>query len=171
MTAATSTHDLGQVRFVRFGVFEADLDSCELRKQGRKLKLQTQPCQVLKLLLEHPGEVITREEFRKRLWPEDTFVDFDHSLNTAMRRLREVLNDSPDNAIFIETLQRRGYRFIAPVTPVRPLELAAEAVVTAGRGRYLARRRRGAQRSRDFGEGARAQAMALCRGHSRRACF
>jgi TolB-like protein/DNA-binding winged helix-turn-helix (wHTH) protein/Tfp pilus assembly protein PilF len=129
MTAATSTHnDLGQARLIRFGVFEADLDSCELRKQGHKLRLQAQPCQVLKLLLEHPGEVITREEFRKRLWPEDTFVDFDHSLNTAMRRLREVLNDSPDNAIFIETLQRRGYRFIAPVTPVRPLELAAEAV-------------------------------------------
>jgi TolB-like protein/DNA-binding winged helix-turn-helix (wHTH) protein/Tfp pilus assembly protein PilF len=128
MTAATSTHDLGQVRLVRFGVFEADLDSCELRKQGHKLRLQAQPCQVLKLLLEHPGEVITREEFRKRLWPEDTFVDFDHSLNTAMRRLREVLNDSPDNAIFIETLQRRGYRFIAPVTPVRPAELAAEAM-------------------------------------------
>jgi TolB-like protein/DNA-binding winged helix-turn-helix (wHTH) protein len=129
MTAATSTHDdLGQARLVRFGVFEADLDSCELRKQGHKLRLQAQPCQVLKLLLEHPGEVITREEFRKRLWPEDTFVDFDHSLNTAMRRLREVLNDFPDNAIFIETLQRRGYRFIAPVTPVRSLEPAAEAV-------------------------------------------
>jgi TolB-like protein/DNA-binding winged helix-turn-helix (wHTH) protein/Tfp pilus assembly protein PilF len=129
MTAATSTHeDLGQARLVRFGVFEVDLDSCELRKQGHKLRLQAQPCQVLKLLLEHPGEVITREEFRKRLWPEDTFVDFDHSLNTAMRRLREVLNDSPDNAIFIETLQRRGYRFIAPVTPVRSLEPAAEAV-------------------------------------------
>ncbi len=126
MTTATSAHNLGQARLVRFGVFEADLDSCELRKQGHKLKLQAQPCQVLKVLLEHPGEVITREEFRKRLWPEDTFVDFDHSLNTAMRRLREVLNDSPDNAIFVETLQRRGYRFIAPVTPVRPLELAAE---------------------------------------------
>jgi TolB-like protein/DNA-binding winged helix-turn-helix (wHTH) protein/Tfp pilus assembly protein PilF len=127
VTTAANTQDVGQVHFVRFGVFEADLDTCELRKQGRKLKLQTQPCQVLKLLLEHPGEVITREDFRKRLWPEDTFVDFDHSLNTAMRRLREVLNDSPDNAIFIETLQRRGYRFIAPVTPVRPLELAADA--------------------------------------------
>jgi TolB-like protein/DNA-binding winged helix-turn-helix (wHTH) protein/Tfp pilus assembly protein PilF len=131
VTTAANTQDAGQVHFVRFGVFEADLDSCELRKQGRKLKLQTQPCQVLKLLLEHPGEVITREEFRKRLWPEDTFVDFDHSLNTAMRRLREVLNDSPDNAIFIETLQRRGYRFIAPVTPVRPLELAVEAAPPA----------------------------------------
>jgi TolB-like protein/DNA-binding winged helix-turn-helix (wHTH) protein len=134
MTAATSTHDdLGQARLVRFGVFEADLDSCELRKQGHKLRLQAQPCQVLKLLLEHPGEVITREEFRKRLWPEDTFVDFDHSLNTAMRRLREVLNDSPDNAIFIETLQRRGYRFIAPVTPVRTIE-PLEAVLRTDAG-------------------------------------
>ena len=122
MTTPASTHDLGQARLVRFGLFEVDLDSCELRKQGHKLKLQTQPCQVLKLLLEHPGEVISREEFRKRLWPEDTFVDFDHSLNTAMRRLREVLNDSPENAIFIETLQRRGYRFIAPVTHVRTIE-------------------------------------------------
>ncbi len=132
MTAATSTHNLGQARLVRFGVFEADLNSCELRKQGHKLRLQAQPCQVLKLLLEHPGEVITREEFRKRLWPEDTFVDFDHSLNTAMRRLREVLNDSPDNAIFIETLPRRGYRFIAPVTAVQPLELAAEGIAGSG---------------------------------------
>ena len=128
MTPAAPTPELGKLRLVRFGVFEADLDSCELRKQGRKIKLQTQPCQVLKVLLEHPGEVISREEFRKRLWPEDTFVDFDHSLNTAMRRLREVLNDSPDNAIFIETLQRRGYRFIAPVTTVRPLEPALDAV-------------------------------------------
>jgi TolB-like protein/DNA-binding winged helix-turn-helix (wHTH) protein/Tfp pilus assembly protein PilF len=133
MTTAASTHDLGQVRLARFGVFEVDLESCELRKQGHKLKLQTQPCQVLKLLLEHPGEVISREEFRKRLWPEDTFVDFDHSLNTAMRRLREVLNDSPDNAIFIETLQRRGYRFIAPVTLVRTVD-SLEAVLPANAG-------------------------------------
>ncbi len=122
MTQAVNTHDLEQSHLVRFGVFEADLGSCELRKQGRRLKLQTQPCQVLKLLLEHPGEVVSREEFRKRLWPEDTFVDFDHGLNTAMRRLREVLNDSPGNALFIETLQRRGYRFIAPVAVVRTVE-------------------------------------------------
>ncbi|MDQ1693711.1 MAG: hypothetical protein QOH85_1246 [Acidobacteriaceae bacterium] len=118
MTAAATRPEQGRTHMVRFGVFEADLTACELRKQGRRLKLQTQPFQVLKLLLEHPGEVITREEFRNRLWPGDTFVDFDHSLNTAMRRLREVLNDTPDNAIFIETLQRRGYRFIAPVTAV-----------------------------------------------------
>ena len=111
---------------VRFGVFEADLNACELRKQGRLLKLQTQPFEVLRLLLEHPGEVITREEFRHRLWPGDTFGDFDHSLNTAMRRLREVLNDTPDNAIFIETLQRRGYRRIAPIAVAAAEEREAE---------------------------------------------
>ena len=126
MTPAVSTPEKGRSHLVRFGVFEADLHAGELRKQGRRLKLQTQPFQVLKLLLEHPGEVITREEFRNRLWPGDTFVDFDHSLNTAMRRLREVLNDTPDNAIYIETLQRRGYRFIAPVTSVHGEEPAAD---------------------------------------------
>ena len=100
---------------LRFGLFEADLQLLELRKQGRRIRLQTQPFQVLEALLEHPGHVVTREELRRRLWPEDTFVDFDHSLNTAVRRLREALGDSPENPIFIETLQRRGYRFIAPV--------------------------------------------------------
>ncbi len=102
-------------RFVRFGLFEADLQQRELRKQGRRIKLQTQPFQILEVLLEHPGEIVGREELCKRLWPGDTFVDFDHSLNTAVRRLREVLADSPENPIFIETLQRQGYRFIAPV--------------------------------------------------------
>ena len=105
-------------RIVRFGLFEADLRSGEVRKQGRRLKLQTQPFQILAILLERPGEIVTREELCRRLWPEDTFVDFDHSLNTAVRRLREALADSPENPIFVETLQRRGYRFIAPVVYV-----------------------------------------------------
>jgi DNA-binding winged helix-turn-helix (wHTH) protein len=105
-------------RIVRFGLFEADLRSSDLLKQGRRLKLQTQPFQILAILLERPGEIVSREELCRRLWPEDTFVDFDHSLNTAVRRLREVLADSPENPIFIETLQRRGYRFIAPVVNV-----------------------------------------------------
>jgi TolB-like protein/DNA-binding winged helix-turn-helix (wHTH) protein/Tfp pilus assembly protein PilF len=108
----------GPNRLAQFGVFEVDLHACELRKQGRKIRLQKQPCQVLSILLDHPGEVITREEFRSRLWSSDTFVDFDHSLNTAVMRLREVLADSSENPLFIETLQRRGYRFIAPVTVV-----------------------------------------------------
>ncbi len=102
-------------RIVRFGTFEADLKSCELRKHGLRLKLSEQPFQVLAILLEKPAEMTTREELRNRLWPRDTFVDFDHGLNNAVMRLREVLGDSSESPRFIETLPRRGYRFIAPV--------------------------------------------------------
>jgi TolB-like protein/DNA-binding winged helix-turn-helix (wHTH) protein/Flp pilus assembly protein TadD len=105
-------------KLVRFGIYEVDLRTNELRKQGRKIKLQEQPCRILALLLEQQGEVVTREDVRKRLWSDDTFVDFDHSLNTAIMRLREALNDSSDNPRFIETLPRHGYRFIAPVEEV-----------------------------------------------------
>ena len=100
----------------RFGVFELDLKAGELRRHGHKIKLQEQPFQVLSQLLEKPGEVITREELRNRLWPADTFVDFDHSLNAAIRRLRDALGDSADNPTFVETVARRGYRFLAPVS-------------------------------------------------------
>ncbi len=100
---------------VHFGIYEADLRSGELRKNGLKLKLSGQPFQVLALLLEHPGDVVTREEIQKRLWPADPFVDFDHSLNTAINKIREALGDSAENPRFVETLPRRGYRFIAPV--------------------------------------------------------
>ena len=100
---------------VRFGVYEFDLRSRELHKHGIRIKLQEQPCQILAILLEHRGEMVTREELQRRLWPGDTFVDFDHSLNTAVMRLREVLSDSSENPRFIETLPRRGYRFVAPV--------------------------------------------------------
>jgi Tol biopolymer transport system component/DNA-binding winged helix-turn-helix (wHTH) protein len=99
---------------VRFGVFEFNPHSYELRRNGTKVKLQDQPGQILSALLEVPGDVVSREELRKRLWPVDTFVDFDHSLNTAIKRLRDTLGDSADNPIFIETLSRRGYRFMAP---------------------------------------------------------
>src|ERR1700736_4371645 len=102
-------------RVLRFGVFELDVRAGELRKNGTKLKLQEQPFQVLCALLDQPGEVVTREELRSRLWPEDTFVDFDHSLNAAIKRLRDALGESADTPVFIETLARRGYRFIAPV--------------------------------------------------------
>jgi Tol biopolymer transport system component/DNA-binding winged helix-turn-helix (wHTH) protein len=101
--------------WIRFGVFEANLHANELRKNGQKVKLQDQPFQLLAMLLERPGEVITREELRSRLWPGDTFVDFDHGLNAAIKRLRDALGDSADNPRFVETLARRGYRFIAPV--------------------------------------------------------
>jgi cholera toxin transcriptional activator len=99
----------------RFGVFELDLASGELRKNGRKLRLQEQPFEVLALLLERAGDVVTREEMRQKLWPADTFVDFDHSLNTAVNKLRETLGDSASSPRYVETLARRGYRFIAPV--------------------------------------------------------
>jgi len=103
---------------VRFGVYEVDLRSSELLKQGRKVRLQEQPFRILALLLEQRGHVVTREELRKRLWSDDTFVDFDHSLNTAVMRLRESLGDSSDNPRFIETLPRHGYRFIAPAEEI-----------------------------------------------------
>jgi TolB-like protein/Tfp pilus assembly protein PilF len=105
---------------VRFGFFELDLDAGELRKQGTKIRLQEQPFQVLVMLLERPGQVVSRDELRKRLWSEDTFVDFDHSLNKAVNKLREALGDSADGPMFIETLARRGYRFIVPLEGARP---------------------------------------------------
>ena len=101
---------------LRFGVFEADLRSGEVRKQGVRIKLQEQPFQVLKILLRRPGEVVTREQLRSEIWQSDTFVDFDNGLNTSINKLREALGDSADIPRFIETLPRRGYRFIAPVS-------------------------------------------------------
>ena len=100
---------------LRFGTFEVDVRAGELRKQGVRIKLQEQPFQILCTLLEHRGELVTREELRNRLWPVDTFVDFDHSLNAAIKRLRDALGESADAPVFIETMARRGYRFIAPV--------------------------------------------------------
>ena len=99
----------------QFGVFELDLKAGELRKQGVKVKLQEQPFQVLATLLEHAGEVVTKDELRQRIWAADTFVDFDHGLHSAIGRLREALGDSSESPRFIETLARRGYRFVAPV--------------------------------------------------------
>jgi Tol biopolymer transport system component/DNA-binding winged helix-turn-helix (wHTH) protein len=100
---------------IRFGTFEVDLRAGELRRNGFKVRLQEQPFQVLTMLLERPGEVVTREDLRARLWPSDTFVDFDHGLNAAVKRLRDALGDSADNPRFVETLARRGYRFLGPV--------------------------------------------------------
>jgi DNA-binding winged helix-turn-helix (wHTH) protein len=102
-------------KIVRFGVFEADLVTGELRREGLRVRLQEQPFQVLAMLLERPGELVTREEMQKRLWPADTFVDFDHSLNTAVNKLREALSDAAANPRFVQTVARRGYRFIAPL--------------------------------------------------------
>src|SRR2546428_9102998 len=99
----------------RFGVFEVDLRAGELRKHGVKLRLQEQPFQVLAMLLERPGETVTREELRNRLWTAETFVDFDHGVNKAVNRIRDALGDSATSPRFVETVARRGYRFIADV--------------------------------------------------------
>src|SRR6266403_370613 len=104
---------------LRFGVFEVDVRAGELRKQGVRVKLQEQPFQVLTVLLQCAGEVVTREELRNQNWPPDTFVDFDNSLNTAINKLREALGDSADSPKYIETLPRRGYRFIGSVEEVQ----------------------------------------------------
>ena len=101
---------------VRFGAFEADLKTAELWKNGLRMRVQEQPFQVLAVLLERPGELVTREDLRQRLWPADTFVDFDHSLNTAINKLRDTLGDSANEPRYIETLARRGYRLVAPIT-------------------------------------------------------
>jgi DNA-binding winged helix-turn-helix (wHTH) protein len=111
----------------RFGLYEADLRSGELRKNGVKLKIQGQPFEVLVALLERPNQVVTREEIRQRLWPSDTFVDFDHGLNTAINKVRDVLGDTAANPRFLETLPKRGYRFIAPVQ-----EVSEKPVANAG---------------------------------------
>jgi DNA-binding winged helix-turn-helix (wHTH) protein len=105
---------------IRFGIFELDPESEELRKQGLKVRLQEQPFQILQILLEHPGKVVTREELQQRIWPSDTFVDFDHGLYNAIKKLREAMGDSADTPRYIETLSRRGYRFIAPLNGPAP---------------------------------------------------
>jgi DNA-binding winged helix-turn-helix (wHTH) protein len=105
-------------RLRRFGVFEVDLAAGELRKNGARVRLQEQPFQVLCVLLENAGRVVTRDDLRQKIWPADTFVDFDHSLNTAVNKVRETLGDSASSPRFVETLARRGYRFIAPVNGV-----------------------------------------------------
>lgn len=104
----------------RFGVFELDAATGELRRKGLRVKLHKQPCQVLLLLLDRPGEMLTREEICRQLWPDGTFVDYEHGLNSAVNRLREALGDRAANPRFVETLARKGYRFVAPVERIDP---------------------------------------------------
>ena len=126
-----------QLRLVRFGTFEVDLRTGELRKAGVKLRFGGQPFQVLAILLERPGDIVTRDELQKRLWP-DTFVDVDGNLNTAINKIREVLGDSAESPRYVETLPRRGYRFIQPVEAttngVEATGVSSE--VTSSPGRY-----------------------------------
>jgi DNA-binding winged helix-turn-helix (wHTH) protein len=130
MVSMSSNHANG---IFRFGVYEANPASGELRKAGIRLRVQEQPFQVLLMLLERPSEVVTREELRQKLWPADTFVDFDHSLNTVINKLREALGDSAASPRFIETLARRGYRFLAPV------EFVEKQVAPASPGMAIAK--------------------------------
>jgi DNA-binding winged helix-turn-helix (wHTH) protein len=138
-------------RKIQFGVYEADLCTGELRKHGRKIRLTGRPFQILALLLERPGELLTREEIRTRLWPADTFVDFEHGMNSAIRKVRDALGDSAKKPRFVETLARRGYRFMAtsqtidrgsPPAPPSTLQIASahawvgkEATVVDANGR------------------------------------
>src|SRR5712691_11813450 len=124
------------IRMIQFGLFEVDRRAGELRRNGSRVKLQEQPFQILSLLLEHPGQVVTREELQKKLWPADTFVDFDHSLNAAIRRLRDALGDSAENPRFVETVARRGYRFLVPTNG------AAATVIAPPAPRFAAPSRR-----------------------------
>ena len=101
---------------LRFGTYEVDPHAGELRKGGVRIKVQQQPLKLLEILLEHPGEVVTREELRSRIWPEESFGDFDQAVNVAIAKLRSALGDSADNPRFIETIPRRGYRFLAEVS-------------------------------------------------------
>jgi TolB-like protein/DNA-binding winged helix-turn-helix (wHTH) protein len=126
-----ATESTSRIRIVRFGTFEADVDARELRKSGVKIKLHGQPFELLAMLLERPSEVVLREDLRQRLWPTDTFVDFDHGVNTAVNRLREALGDSAENPRFIETVPRRGYRFIAPVESRASVLPGSNAAVAA----------------------------------------
>src|SRR3989442_1782736 len=120
-------------QLIRFDVFELDVRAGELRKRGTKIRLQEQPFLVLEALLENPGQIVTREELQKKIWPQDTFVDFDHGLHSAVNRLREALSDSADNPRFVETLSRRGYRFIGQIQSapaVSAAEISPVPVVT-----------------------------------------
>ena len=119
---------------IRFDAFEVDLRAQEVYKAGRKVKLQIQPFQVLAMLLERPGEVVTRDEMQKRLWPADTFVDFEHSVNTAIKKLRQALGDDIKKPRYVETLPKRGYRFVGSVQLPAP-EATAVSGTAAGAAR------------------------------------
>ena len=114
---------------VRFGVFEADLRAGDLRKKGTRVKIQDLPFRALGVLLSRPNEVVTREEFRHALWPQDVFVDFDRAISSAIKRLRDTLGDPAENPVFIETIERRGYRWIAPTSIAPTSEVPTSSTV------------------------------------------
>jgi DNA-binding winged helix-turn-helix (wHTH) protein len=113
----------GTNQTIQFGAFDVDPRSGELRKSGTRIRLQEQPFKVLLALLERPGEVVSRDELRRRIWPEESFGDFDHAVSVAIAKLRTALGDSPETPRFVETLHRRGYRFVYPLTGSHPTML------------------------------------------------
>jgi DNA-binding winged helix-turn-helix (wHTH) protein/Tfp pilus assembly protein PilF len=133
-TVAKKTEGSSPSGVLRFGVFQVNLTARELRKHGVRVRLQGQPFCILSMLLEKPGQIVTREEMRERLWASDTFVDFEHSLNSAIKKLRAALGDSPDNSRYVETIPRMGYRFVAPVEAVSATPpMTTNASLGAGR--------------------------------------
>jgi DNA-binding winged helix-turn-helix (wHTH) protein len=124
-------------RTVTFGEFAVDCRTGELYRRGKKVKVQLQPMQVLLALLEKPGEIVTREELRQKIWPADTFVDFEHSLNTAIKKLRQALGDRAGKSKYVETLPRRGYRFLATVTSSEQRPAARNAVTSRLEGKVF----------------------------------
>jgi len=114
MPTPTPTSDV-----LRFGIFQLDLKARELHKAGVKVKLQEQPLRVLAMLVEHAGQVVTREQLQEKIWPTDVYVTFDQGLNNAIKKVRDALGDSADNPRFVETISKRGYRFVAPVNAVQ----------------------------------------------------
>ena len=116
---------------LRFGTFELDVRLRELRTGTTRIRLQEQPFEILRIMLERPGDIVTREQLRQRLWPQGTYVDFEHSLNAAVKRLRAALGDDAENPRFVETLPRRGYRFIAPLNRAEPPARSCPSPATA----------------------------------------
>src|SRR5216683_820619 len=118
----------GAPRIIRFASFELDEDAGELRREGMKIRLQDQPFQILTILLDNPGKIVPRDELREKIWPSNTFVDFDHGINNAIKRLREALGDTAETPRFIETIPRRGYRFVGAIQTDAP-EMRSLAVL------------------------------------------
>ncbi len=153
---------------IRFGPFEMDPDTGELRQRGARIQLQQQPFQVLVMLLERPGRLVTREHLRTRIWPDAVFVDFDHGLNKAVSKLRRALGDSADDPRYVETLARRGYRFVAPVDGIAPPAAAATSTLRLiWEGRAIAVAEGSSDIGRDRGAAICVDAPSVSRHHAR----
>lgn len=152
---------------VRFGLFEIDLDTGELRRRGARISLQQQPFQVLAMLLERPGRLVTRNQLRARIWPDAVYVDFDHGLNKAVSKLRRALGDTADNPRYVETLSRRGYRFVAPVEGAPAAATTASTLRLIWEGRAIAVAEGSSDIGRDRDAAICVDAPSVSRRHAR----